>query len=114
MTTRDEVELYLAELHAKVGVWGLMFRSDRGKNMQTLLDLELSVNDVKEIIRNLKPANYVEGPVPDTLYKGPSLWVFGREIKGREIYIKVTIGPPNAEAICISFHHAEFPLKHPF
>jgi len=114
MTTLEDVGLYLSELRVKLDIWGLIFRSDRGKNTQTLLDLELSVNDVKEIIRNLKPANFVEGPLPDTLYNGPPLWVFGREIKSREIYIKVTIGSPNAEAICISFHYAEFPLKYPF
>lgn len=114
MTTRDDVERFLTELQLKVDIWGLMFRSDRGKNTQTLLDLELSVNNVKEILRKLEPANYVEGPLPDTLYNGRPLWVFGKEIKSREIYIKVAIGPPNAESICISFHHAEFPLKYPF
>ncbi|MBK6619371.1 MAG: hypothetical protein IPG32_00255 [Saprospirales bacterium] len=44
MTTLADVEHYLAELRTKLDIWGLIFRSDRGKNMQTLLDLELSVN----------------------------------------------------------------------
>ena len=70
--------------------------------------------DVKEIIKALKVTDYVEGPKKDTLNGGPDLWVFGKLIKSKEIYIKVTIGFFNAQAVCISFHTAEFPLHFPF
>lgn len=114
MATKDDVELFLQELKVKLDIWGLIFRSDRGKNTQTLLDLELTVNQVKEIIRNLEVENFVEGPNPDTLNLGSPLWVFGKYIKAQEIYIKITLGRANNEAICISFHHAEHPLNFPY
>ncbi|HMQ61162.1 MAG TPA: hypothetical protein PKE06_10875 [Flavilitoribacter sp.] len=114
MITKDEVEIYLRDLSTKIDIWGLLFRSDRDKNLQTLLDLELSPNAVKEIIKALNAADYVEGPKKDTLNDGPDLWVFGKLIKRKEIYIKVTIGFLNAQAVCISFHTAEFPLHFPF
>lgn len=92
MILKDEVEYYLKDLSTKIEIWGMLFRSDRDKNLQTLLDLELTPDAVKEIIKALKVTDYVEGPKKDTLNGGPDLWVFGKLIKSKEIYIKVTIG----------------------
>lgn len=114
MTSKNDVEAFLEELRMKLKIWGLLFRSDRGKNAQTLLDLELTIVQVKEIVRGLEVEDFVEGPIPDTLNLGAPLWVFGKYIKSLEIYIKITLGRPNAEAICISFHRAEYPMKFPF
>ena len=41
------------------------------------------------------------------------MWVFGKDVKGSEVYIKITLGPPNYRAVCISFHVAEHPMKYP-
>ena len=114
MILKDEVEYYLKDLSTKIEIWGMLFRSDRDKNLQTLLDLELTPDAVKEIIKALKVTDYVEGPKKDTLNGGPDWRVFGKLIKSKEIYIKVTIGFFNAQAVCISFHTAEFPLHFPF
>ena len=40
--------------------------------------------------------------------------VFGKDIKGRDVYIKITMGMANCQTICISFHLAEHPLTYPF
>ena len=40
--------------------------------------------------------------------------VFGKDVKGREVFIKITLGYENGQTICISFHLAEYPLKYPF
>lgn len=42
------------------------------------------------------------------------MWVFGKDIDGKEIYVKVAMGRPNTSTICISFHLAEHPLRYPF
>jgi hypothetical protein len=42
------------------------------------------------------------------------MWVFGKDVKGREIYIKVIISGTTSQTICISFHFAEHPLVYPF
>ena len=41
-------------------------------------------------------------------------WVFGRSIKGREVYIKITMGKTNEDPICTSFHFSEFPMIYPY
>ena len=40
--------------------------------------------------------------------------VFGKDVKGREVYIKITLGYQNGQTICISFHIAEHPMQYPF
>jgi hypothetical protein len=42
------------------------------------------------------------------------MWVFGKEVKQREVYIKITMGFPGTSTICISFHISEHPMKYPF
>ena len=64
--------------------------------------------------KNLQAQDYVEGPVIDELNKKSEMWVFGKDVKGREVYIKITLGYQNGQTICISFHIAEHPLQYPF
>jgi hypothetical protein len=42
------------------------------------------------------------------------MWVFGKDVQGREVYIKVMITGVTSQTICISFHIAEHPLIYPF
>lgn len=114
MTSEDQIEQFLEEFKVKLSIWGLVLRKDRGKNTQTLADLEITFNDVKEILNGLILEDYVEGPLPDTLYRISELWVFGKEVKSEEIYIKISMGRLNSEVICISFHIAEHPLTYPY
>ena len=114
MATKQEVENFLKQFFEKLRFWDILFRNDRGKNQQALLDLEISPTKRLEVIKNLKPDDFVEGPLPDTLNKGPEMWVFGKKVKKRNVYIKVTMGYPNSSVICISFHIAERKLIYAF
>lgn len=38
----------------------------------------------------------------------------GKDVKGHEVYIKITLGLPNSSTICISFHIAEHKMNYPF
>lgn len=69
MVTKEEVELFLSRFIQKVEVFGIVFRDDRGKNMQTLLELEITPKYREDVIMNLDPEDYVEGPIEDTLNK---------------------------------------------
>lgn len=69
MATKEEVELFLSRFIQKVKVFGIVFRDDRGKNMQTLLELEITPKYREDVIMNLDPEDYVEGPIEDTLNK---------------------------------------------
>lgn len=48
------------------------------------------------------------------------MWVFGKDVKDREVYIKLQIieaiqqNGMKSQTICISFHIAEHPLVYPF
>lgn len=114
MVTKDEVKAFLDQFNIKANVFGIIFRNDRDKNKDTLLLLDISPLQREMIVKNLQVQDYVEGPVIDELNKMGEMWVFGKDVKEREVYIKITLGYENGQTICISFHIAEHPLKYPF
>ena len=113
MPTREEVEGYLSIFHVKMKVFGIIYRDDRGKNQKALEELEIVPSYRKTVIEKLKAEDYVEGPLEDALNKLGEMWVFGKSVKKREIYIKITMGIADSQTICISFHVAEHPLSYP-
>lgn len=114
MATKEEVEHFLFQFNQKVKVFGLVFRDDRGKNLQTLLDLEITPKYREDIIMQLEANDYVDGPIKDTLNKKGEMWVFGKDVKSRDVYIKISMGVSNSSAICISFHIAEQEIRYKF
>jgi hypothetical protein len=95
-------------------IFGILFRDDRGKNQATLQELEIVPSYRTVVIENLRVEYYVQGPVVDELNRLGEMWVFGKDVKGREVYIKVMITGVTSQTICISFHIAEHPLIYPF
>ena len=114
MITKEEVQGFLNQFHSKMKVFGIIYRDDRGKNQKTLEELEIVPLYRKMVIENLVVEDYVQGPVVDELNKLGKMWVFGEDVKNREVYIKIMLGGHNCQTICISFHLAEYPLKYPF
>lgn len=112
--TKEEVQSFLEQFHAKMKVYDILFRDDRGKNKKTLEELEIVPSYRKVVIESLTIEDYVEGPVIDKLNKLGEMWVFGKDVKDREIYIKIMISEHCGQTICISFHLAEHPMKYPF
>ena len=114
MATLHEIQLFLSEFHTKMGIWGIVIRDDRGKNRQTLLDLEMTTTGRNTVLNSLAWHDYSQGPMPDTLNGGPAMWVFGKMVRGKEIYIKITMGIKGAQVICISFHISDYPMNYPY
>jgi len=114
MANEDEVKRFLQSFHAKLSISNIIFRDDRGKNAQTLLTLEMVPVRRVEIIKEIKIEDYSEGPLFDMLNKQTDMWIFGKEEKGKEIYIKISQGYPGCSTICISFHIAEYKMNYPF
>lgn len=112
MTKKDEVKLFLNELHQKMKIWGIIFVG-RDKNTQTLADLEITPLHRESVLRDLKIDDYCEGPIPNTQFGTKDMWVFGKMVKQKEIYIKIALNSEGLKSICISFHIAEFPLQYP-
>ena len=111
MSTTDEIKAFLQDFKTKPGIWGVVFRDDRGKNARALLELDITPAYRERVLRELQVTDYHEGPKRETLYGGADMWVFGKIIKGQEVYIKITLGFAGAQVICISFHVAEHPMK---
>jgi hypothetical protein len=111
--TEYEVELFLNDFKTKMQFMDIVFLNDRGKNAKTLAILEIPVTKQKQIVEELEVKNYSEGPIEDTNFVGSPLWVFGKIVKGHELYIKISMGMPNRSTLCISFHISEFPINYP-
>ncbi|MDD2353546.1 MAG: hypothetical protein PHX56_08360 [Atribacterota bacterium] len=91
----------------------------RKENLKTLIELGLNYKLVKDELLSLLPQDYSEGPIEDfdqVYYKDESIWIFGKSIQNKIIYIKLKIreNKKNEEVICISFHIAKYPMKFPF
>lgn len=113
MATKEEVERFLNRMTEKIKVFGIIYRDDRGKNHQTLADLEITPKFRDSVVLNLNVDDYSEGPVIDTLNKYGEMWIFGKDIKEKEVYIKITLDA-GTRALCISFHIAEHKMNYPF
>jgi hypothetical protein len=115
MITEQEVASFLKDFKFKMQIWDVLFRDDRGKNAQALVDLELRPIERKNILESLEIEDYSEGPLEEKLYGGADMWMFGKIIKKKEVYIKITMGSMGNSVICISFHLAlhvmQYPLK---
>ena len=81
--------------------------------MQALVELEFRPIERKTTLEALKVEDYSDGPIEEKLYGGADMWVFGKTIKNKEIYIKITLGTQGSSVICISFHLAEHKIQYP-
>lgn len=113
MKTEAEIASFLKDFKEKMKFWDVLFRDDRGKNTQALIDLELRPTDRKNTLETLETIDYSEGPIKENLYGGADMWVFGKTIKKREVYIKITMGAMGSSVICISFHLAQYKMNYP-
>lgn len=116
MPLKNHVIQFLEEFTIKMDFRGLQIRTERTnrKNTTTLLALEFSHERVRQTLKELTVEEYSEGPIPDKLYNNTPMWIFGKTIKGREVYIKIQMGHPNSQTICISFHFSEYKMIYPF
>ncbi|MCM1181283.1 MAG: hypothetical protein NC347_13590 [Clostridium sp.] len=81
----------------------------------TLLDLNYDSSDVAECLKELTISEYSETLVDKDDLNPPLLFVFGKEILGRQIYIKLKIkGNQTRHVLCVSFHYAEERMRFPY
>ena len=87
----------------------------RAENIACLAELRITKKNQKEEIMNLTVDDYCEGPEPDKDRPG-EVWLFGKRISGKEVYVKLKIAQVGKETIakCLSFHPARHPLCFPF
>ncbi|HEY2839411.1 MAG TPA: hypothetical protein VGJ26_09690 [Pirellulales bacterium] len=121
MPRREEVSEFLSDFKTAVrlGFVHWMERADSTrKHQQCLVDLNLTLNQAVELLSELTPDDYCQGPEADDVQPSRSVWVFGTDIGSDEVYIKLTLQPDNRRKSVVhglvwSFHRADYPLKYP-
>lgn len=81
----------------------------------TLLDLDYDTSDVVERLKELSVSEYSETKIDIDDLNPPLLFVFGKDINGKLIYVKIKIkGEQKRRVICVSFHYARDSMKFPY
>ncbi|HZW76972.1 MAG TPA: hypothetical protein VFF21_01555 [Flavobacteriaceae bacterium] len=113
MDKKSEVQLFLTVFKQKMKVWDVLFLN-RDKNIETLAALEITAKFREHVLLDLSYEDYCQGPLQEAFYGSSEMWVFGKIIRNKEVYIKITLGKEGTSVICISFHLSDYPLKYPF
>ena len=124
ISTRTEVNDFLNKLKNYINSSDFDINSDlflsAGRNRQnynTLLMLDLDNSDVVWYLSTLSLDNYSHTFLDNDNNDPPKLYVFGKYISGKLIYIKIklrNIGVRKKTIVCISFHEALYPMNFPF
>ena len=81
----------------------------------TLADLEYDTTDIVQRLKELTIREYSETLFDRDDDKPPLLFVFGKDINSRQVYIKIKIkGTENKYILCLSFHYAEKEMTFPY
>ncbi len=112
---KEEIRSFLKELKEIASKERGIDVVSRRENIENLAQLGLTKKNRNEEIMTLSLADYYKGPESDTDRPG-DVWVFGKLIGGKEVYIKLKIARVNDKKIakCISFHVAKYPLDYPY
>ena len=114
-TKKDSVRNFLKEFKQIVATGRGLDIIPRRETRDALAELGLTRKNCADEIMTLSVADYCEGPKPDKDRPG-DVWIFGKQIGGKEVYIKLKIAQGGQEKIakCLSFHAAKYPLDFPF
>ncbi len=80
----------------------------------TLLDLDYDAEDVVERLKELKVEEYSETKIDKDDVNPPILFVFGKEINDKLIYVKLKIRDQRKQVVCVSFHYVKDKMKFPY
>lgn len=83
----------------------------------TLLDLDYSSEDVVNRLKELTVAEYSETKIDKDDFNPPLLFVFGKDINRRLVYVKLKIKKKEnlrTHILCVSFHYAKEKMKFPY
>lgn len=80
----------------------------------TLLDLVYDAEDVVNRLKELKVEEYSETKIDTDDVNPPILFVFGKNINGSLIYVKLKIRDQQRQVVCVSFHYAKEKMEFPY
>lgn len=123
---KKSIRAFLEELHNVIG--GKEFHPDRDfilikssksekeySTPYTMVDLDYDNDDVIDQLRELSVADYSETLFDKDDEHPPLLFVFGKVINGKTVYIKLKIkGEIKKRILCVSFHYAKHIMDFPY
>ena len=78
----------------------------------TLLKLDFDKNDIADTLKKLTVEEYIETGKDRKDISSPGFYIFGKEVQGNLIYIKIKIRDKiNHKVFCVSFHFARYPIS---
>ena len=81
----------------------------------TLLDLDYDSEDVVNRLKELTLEDYSETKIDKDDLNPPLLFVFGKDINDKLVYIKLKIkGTQPKYILCVSFHYAKETMNFPY
>ncbi len=98
----------------------LIKKKKKGKEQRystpyTLLDLDYDTEDVVERLRELTVAEYSETKIDTDDSNPPLLFVFGKDIDSKLVYVKLKIKENQHKyVLCVSFHYAKEKMTFPY
>ena len=126
-SAKKEVIAFLEELKELLGKENfdmdsdfILIRKKKAKDEEhstpyTMLDLDYDTWDVAERLKELTIAEYSETKIDKDDLVPPLLFVFGKVINRKLVYIKLKIkGDQKRRVLCVSFHYARDSMKFPY
>lgn len=87
------------------------YPTDPYTTVNTLLALDFDKHDVFNQLMSLEISEYMETFIDDLDNSLPKFYAFGKEIKSKDVYIKVKIRDRQKRKVfCVSFHFARYPF----
>lgn len=81
----------------------------------TMLDLDYDTDDVVNCLKELTLAEYSETKIDKNDLNPPLLFVFGKYINNKLVYVKLKIkGDQQRYVLCVSFHYAKEDMEFPY
>ncbi|MDO4556719.1 MAG: hypothetical protein Q4B70_16515 [Lachnospiraceae bacterium] len=127
ISKKKEVSVFLDELHSLLEKEGFDIDTDitlirKKKNDDqkfstpyTMLDLDYDTDDVVERLKELSIAEYSETKIDKDDLNPPLLFVFGKDINNKLVYVKLKIkGNQQKHILCVSFHYAKEGMEFPY
>lgn len=87
---------------------------ERFSTPYTILDLDYETSDIVERLKELTVQEYSETLFDNADDNPPLLFVFGKDINCKKVYIKLKIKDVKKKVLCLSFHYAEYVMNFPY
>lgn len=99
-STKEEVDAFLKEFKERAKLFGIVYVDSKPNNIDTLTALDITQNDRKNYVLSLDAEDYSQGPDKNDYPGQNDVWVFGKQIKGQEVYIKIFINAIPTDPMC--------------